>query len=136
MNLKTFLTINALLFIPFGVGMLLTPSLIFSMIDVNLDDDGLLMASTVGSMLWSFGILCLLARNEQENSLSLQALLVGNLSFHTIDCFLTFKGAYSGVMNSLGFIFSGMHLLFALGFLFYYLKTRIGHPVPSTTVAE
>ena len=135
MNLKTFFLINAIMFIPFGIGMLLIPSPIFSMIEVNLDSDGLLMASTVGSMLLSFGIICLVARNEKQHSLSLQALLLGNLSFHIIDSTLTFRGAMTGVMNELGFIFSTMHLLFAIGFLFYYLKMRKAHFSANASIA-
>lgn len=124
MNLKSFFTINAILFIPFGVGMLIIPSTLFQLLDVNLDGDGLLMASTVGSMLLSFGITCLAARNFEGYSTTLLAILLGNLSFHTIDCILTFKGAFTGEMNNLGYVFSAMHFLFAAGFLFYYLKIK------------
>jgi len=124
MNLKNFLTINAIMFIPFGIGMLFMPSLIFNMIDVQLDTDGLLMANTVGSMLLSFGLICFVGRNATGESVALRALLVGNLSFHAIDSLLTFKAAFSGVMNNLGYIFSGMHFLFAVGFLFFLLKQK------------
>ena len=122
MNLKTFLTINAVMFIPFGIGMLLMPTFIFEMIDVNLDSDGILMANTVGSMLLSFGLICLFARNITAKSQALNALLIGNLSFHAIDSFLTFKGAFTGVMNNLGFIFSGMHFVFAIGLIYFYYQ--------------
>ena len=124
MKLKTFLTINAVMFIPFGIGMLTMPSMIFPMLEVNLDADGLVMASTVGSMLFSFGLTCLFARNESENSVGLNALLIGNFSFHTIDFILTGKGAFTGVMNSLGFVFSTMHFLFAVGFLTFLIKSK------------
>ncbi len=123
-NLKTFFTINATMFIPFGIGMLFMPSILFGMLDVNLDGDGLLMASTVGSMLLSFGIICFIARGIEGPSMELQAILLGNLSFHAIDSVLTFKGAFTGVMNNLGYVFSIMHLLFAIGFLFFYLKLK------------
>lgn len=126
MSLKNFLIINAVMFIPFGLGMLFMPSMIFNMIDVQLDSDGLLMANTVGSMLLSFGLICLVGRNANTPSPALEAMLVGNLSFHAIDSLLTFKAAFSGVMNSLGYIFSGMHFLFAIGFLMFYLKNRKG----------
>ncbi|MFK7920562.1 MAG: hypothetical protein AB8H47_01335 [Bacteroidia bacterium] len=124
MSIKTFLVLNSIMFIPFGIGMLLFPSPIFGMLDVQLDSDGLLMASTVGSMLLSFGLICLIARNVKENSPALEAILVGNLCFHTIDSFLTFRGASSEVMNSLGYMFSSIHLLFAVGFLFYFITLK------------
>ena len=124
MNLKTFLTINAVMFIPFGLGMLFLPSLIFPMLEVHLDPDGLVMASTVGSMLLSFGVMCWLAREATEPSIALAALLFGNLLFHAIDSVLTFRGAFGGTMNSLGFVFSSMHFVFALGFLHFYVQFR------------
>lgn len=124
MKLKIFLTINAIMFFPFGIAMLLLPSFIFPIIDVNLDDDGLLMASTVGSMLLSFGLLCFLSRKEDENSVTMKAILIANLAFHSIDSFLTGRGAITGVMNSIGYVFSSMHFLFTLGFLFFLLKRK------------
>lgn len=124
MKLKTFLTLNAIMFIPFGIGMLTMPSFIFPMLEVNLDADGLTMASTVGSMLFSFGLICLFARNEDLKTASMRAILIGNLSFHAIDSFLTGKGAITGVMNSMGFMFSSIHFLFALGFLFFLYKSK------------
>jgi hypothetical protein len=123
MKLKQFLTVNAIMFIPFGIGMLMVPYLIFPMIHVNLDSDGLLMASTVGSMLLSFGIICYVSRNESLNTIGMKAILTGNLTFHAIDFLLTLKGAYTGVMNALGYMFSTLHFLFALGFL-YFLFVR------------
>lgn len=132
MKLSTFLAINAALFIPFGIGMLMMPSEIFPLIGVLLNGDGLLMASTVGSMLFSFGLICLLGRNVSLESSTIIPLLAGNMSFHLIDSILTFKGAISGVMNTLGFMFSGMHFILGIGFLLFIMKsikTRKGIPV-------
>lgn len=133
MNLKAFFTINAVMFIPFGIGMLIVPSNIFNMLDVILDNDGLLMASMVGSMLLSFGLVCLLARNFEGQSVALQAILIGNLTFHVIDSVLTFKGAFTGEMNNLAYAFSTMHLLIAIGFFFFYLKSK---PVKAASINQ
>ena len=119
MKLATFLSINAFMFVPFGVGMLLIPQFIFPMVGVHLDPDGLVIASTVGSMLLSFGLICWFSKNESPYSIGMKAILIGNLVFHSIDSFLTGKGAITGVMNSMGFMFSSMHFLFALGFLYF-----------------
>ena len=122
MTLKNFLSINGIMFIPFGLMMLFIPAMLFPMLDVNLDTDGLIMASTVGSMLLSFGLVCWFARSETENSTSLRAILIGNLVFHSIDSFLTGNAAILGTMNAAGFIFSSMHFLFAVGFGYYLWK--------------
>ena len=100
------------------------PSFIFPMVGVNLDADGLVMASTVGSMLLSFGVICFVARNEENNTIAMKAILIGNLLFHTIDSFLTGKGAIMGTMNAMGFMFSSMHFLFAIGFLYFLMKNK------------
>ena len=119
MKLSTFLTINAIMFLPFGLIMLIVPEQIFTLIGLNLDSDGLLVASMVGSMLLSFGILCLVARKEAQNTLGMKAIIIANMTFHFIDSFLTGKGALLDVLNSMAYVFSVMHLLFALGFLYF-----------------
>lgn len=105
MKLNTFLTINAFMIVPFGLGMLTLQSLIFPLVGVHLDADGLVMASTVESMLLSFGLICFLRRNESLTSIGMLAILTGNLVFHSLDSFLTGKGAITEVMNQMGFIF-------------------------------
>lgn len=110
------------MFIPFGIAMLALPSFLFPMLAVELEADGLVIASTVGSMLLSFGVICWLARDVAGPSPELRAILIGNLLFHSIDSFLTGKAAFLGVMNMAGFLFSSMHFLFAIGFLFYLRK--------------
>lgn len=124
MKIKQFLTINAVMFIPFGIGMLMLPNLIFPILNVELDSDGLLMARTVGSMLFSFGLICLTARNVTPNSDGMRAILVGNLSFHAIDFILTGTGALSETMNVFGYVFSSLHLIFAIGFLYFLTEKQ------------
>lgn len=122
MNIKQFLSINAFMFMPFGAGMLLVPNLIFPVLQVELDLDGLLMARTVGSMLFSFGLICFSARHAEPGSMGLRAVLLGNFSFHAIDFTLTSMGALTETMNALGYIFSIMHFIFAAGFLYFLIK--------------
>lgn len=122
MTLKNFLSINGIMFVPFGLMMLFMPAMLFPMLKINLDADGLLMASTVGSMLLSFGLVCWFARNEKDNSSSLKAILIGNLVFHSIDSFLTGRAAILGTMNAAGFMFSSMHFFFAVGFGYFLWK--------------
>lgn len=111
------------MFIPFGIAMVTVPSFLFPILALHLEADGLVMASTVGSMLLSFGVICLLGRNGAGASTEMRALLVGNLLFHSIDSFLTGKAALLGVMNGAGYMFSSMHFLFAIGFLFYLRRS-------------
>ena len=122
MNLKQFLVVNALLFVPFGLVMLAIPGIFFPMVGVDLDADGLLMARVSGSGLLNFGIMCYLARHEGRESMGLKAILIGNLIFHGLDAISTFIASYTGVMNTLGWLFCGLHFVLALGFL-HFLKS-------------
>jgi len=122
MSLKHFLIINTILFVPFGLVMLAIPGTFFPMVGLDLDPDGILMARVSGSGLLNFGIMCYLVRNEAKGSIGLKAILIGNLIFHAIDAISTFIATYDGTMNTLGWMFCGLHFVLAIGFL-YYLKS-------------
>ena len=129
MKLKPFLMLNALLFVPFGMMMLLIPGLLFPMFGIDLDADGILMARVFGSALMNFGIICYLVRNEAAASTGLKAILIGNLIFHALDALSTFVASYAGVMNTLGWMFFGLHFILAMGFGYYLFR-------PSPTMAS
>lgn len=125
MRLKNYLILNAILFIPFGLGMLFLPSLLFPLFGINLDIDGLLMGRIVGSSLLTIGLISYLIRLEVPQAIGMKAFLIGSLVFHVIDATTTFFAAYSGGMNALGWMFSSMHFVLALGFLYFLLaKSR------------
>ena len=123
MNSKTFLWINAILFVPFGIGMILMPGILFPIFGVNLDADGILMARVFGSALMNFGWMCYFIRESSLQSVGVRAILVSNFIFHALDAITTFISTYTGVMNSLGWMFSGLHFVLAIGFL-YFLRGK------------
>lgn len=124
MSLKQFLVVNGILFVPFGLVMLAIPGMFFPMVGVDLDPDGLLMARVSGSGLLNFGIMCYLARNEGSESMGLKAILIGNLIFHGLDAVSTFIASYTGVMNTLGWLFCGLHFILAIGFLYFLNRLK------------
>lgn len=124
MSLQRFLIINAILFVPFGLLMIAVPGILFPIFGIDLDSDGILMARVFGSALMNFGIICYLARKEPNQSTGLKAILIGNFIFHSIDAISTFMASYDGTMNTLGWMFCGLHFVLALGFLYYLLKIR------------
>lgn len=117
MRLKLFLIINSLLFVPFGLMMLTIPGMLFPMFAIDLDADGILMARVFGSALLSIGLMCYLVRNEPNGSIGLMAIMIGNAVFHGLDAVSTFIASYTGVMNSLGWLFFTLHFVLALVFL-------------------
>ena len=122
MKLPTFLTINAVLFVPFGLTMLLVPALLFPLFGIDLDADGILMARVFGPALFNFGLICYLIRKEQQFTIGMKAVLVGNFLFHAIDAISTLIASLNGVMNTLGWLFFTLHLVLAIGFLVYILQ--------------
>lgn len=122
MTLKKFLVLNAIMFIPFGIGMLIMPTVLFPMFGVDLDPDGTLMARVFGSALMNFGVICYMIRDENPFSIGMKAVLTGNFLFHVFDTLSTFVASYNGVMNVLGWMFSGLHFVLALGFLYFLRK--------------
>lgn len=121
MTLKNFLTLNAIMFVPFGAAMIAIPTILFPLFGVDLDADGALMARVFGSALLNIGLMCYLVRNEASDSVGLKAILIGNFIFHTIDAGSTFFASLNNVMNALGWMFFGLHAVLAIGFL-YFLK--------------
>lgn len=117
--LKNFLTLNAILFVPFGLGMLLLPAVLFPLFEIDLDADGILMARVFGSALLNLGLICYLIRSEPSGALATKAILTGNFLFHAFDAVSTFVASYTGVMNSLGWMFTSLHFILALGFLYF-----------------
>ena len=119
MTLKSFLILNAILFVPFGFGMLLMPGTMFPLFGIDLDADGILMARVFGSALLNLGLICYLIRSENPIANATKAVLLGNFLFHAFDAISTFVASYTGVMNSLGWMFTGLHFVLALGFLYF-----------------
>lgn len=124
MKLKNFLVLNAILFVPFGIMMLIMPATLFPMFGIDLDADGVLMARVFGSALMNLGLICYLIREEKAVAIGMKAVIIGNFLFHAIDAISTFVASYTGVMNTLGWMFMGLHFSLAVGFLFYFIQIK------------
>jgi hypothetical protein len=124
MTLNKFLILNAILFIPFGIGMLVMPGALFPLFGIDLDADGILMARVFGSALMNYGLICYLIRNEAQHSTEMKAVLTGNFLFHAFDAISTFIASYSAVMNNLGWMFTSLHFILAIGFLYYLIAEK------------
>ena len=122
MKLQKFMVLNAVLFVPFGLLMLLIPGILFPIFGIDLDADGILMARVFGSALMNLGLICYLIRTENLKSVGMRAVLIGNFLFHAFDAISTFVASYTSVMNTLGWMFTILHFSLALGFLYFLMK--------------
>lgn len=121
MNLTKFLTVNGILFVPFGLLLFAIPNSIFPLFAIHLDTDGTLMARVFGSALLSVGLICFFAREAGPKSVGMKAILLGNFLFHFLDSISTVVASFRNVMNSLGWMFATLHFVLALGFLYFLL---------------
>lgn len=122
MNLKNFLFLNAILFVPFGIAMVILPNALFPLFGIDLDADGTVMARVFGSALLTIGLMCYLVRNDSTSSNGIKAILIGNFLFHTIDAVSTLIASLNGVMNALGWMFFGLHAALSVGFLYFLTR--------------
>lgn len=119
MNLKTFLTITAFIYIPFGLGMVLIPYELFGFYGFELNASSAMLGRVVGAAIIGMGLMNYLSRNAGLESSALRAILIGNLVYHAMDTVIDFFPTYQGVVNAWTWSFVGLHIVLALGFAYF-----------------
>ena len=122
MNLKSFLTITAIIYIPFGLGMMLIPFELFGFYGFELNAAGAILGRVVGAAIVGMGLINYLSRNEVITSPALRAILIGNMVYHVLDTVIDFFPTYQGVVNSWTWSFVGLHIVLAIGFGYFLFK--------------
>lgn len=123
MKLSTFLTSTAIIYIPFGLGMILVPQQLFGMYGFDLNADGIVLGQIIGAAIIGMGLTNYLSRNDSLASPALRAILTGNLVYHAFDTVLDFLPTYHGTLNALTYSMVGLHIVLAVGFA-YFLRKR------------
>ncbi len=118
MKRGTFLTISAIVALLFGLGFLIFPQRSVAEFGMEATPAVLSFARAVGSLLVGLGILNWMVRNERM-SVSLRAILWANLIIQGIDAVLNILDITSGVVNASAWVGEAVHVLLALGFLYY-----------------
>lgn len=121
MSAKTFLPIAAVLYVGFGIGLLLVPVLFMSTYGVALDAGGALMARILGAALIGFAILFWRVRNLTPSS-ALHALFLASFVYNLIDLPIVTIATVTGVMSALGWSAVGLHVFLAAGFGYLTFK--------------
>ena len=122
MKLKSFLIITAIIYIPFGIGMMLIPYQLFGIYGFDLNADGAILGRVVGAAIVGLGLINYLSRNEDLSSVSLRAILIGNLVYHVLDTFIDFFPTYQGVVNAFTWSFVVLHIVLAIGFAYFLFR--------------
>lgn len=122
MKLKTFLTVTAVIYIPFGIAMILIPNLLFGFYGFELGQDGIVLGRVVGSAIVGLGLINFISRNQFLPSTALKAILMGNLIYHSIDICIIAPPTYQGTLNGFTWSFVGLHITLAFAFGYFYIK--------------
>ena len=125
MPIKTVLTLNSVVAMPFGVLFTLFPEVILSGVyGGELNETGAVLARMLGGEFLCFGVITWLAR---DRGLETQLLLaLGCLIGFSVGAVALVWAQLAGIFNALGWLMVLTYVFFALAYGVMYLK----RPVP------
>ncbi len=118
MKLKSIFIYNAVIAFPFGVCLVLIPSLILSIYGIELTPGGSFVAQLFGSVLIFVALLCWFARNS-EDSEARQAIVLASFLESTLGFIVALIAKLSGVINILGWSIVVLYFSIAIGFGYF-----------------
>ena len=124
MKLKTFSIIWSILYIGFGLGLLVIPVQFMSTYGVTLDTNGTLMTRILGAALTAFALTFYSNRNIASTDKGWHNLLLTSLIYNIVDIPIVLKATLDGVMNSMGWVPVGLHIFLAATFGYFAFKKR------------
>jgi hypothetical protein len=122
MKLSLYLSITAAIAILFGLVFLLLPDQGVAGLGMSANPGVLALTRSMGCLLLGLGIINWSARNEKNSSL-LKGVLLANLIVQIIETLLSLQDIYSGVVSSIDWGGEILHIILALGFLYYLTKS-------------
>lgn len=129
MNLRRLLVTAAVLHLLFGVGFVLNPELVLQQHGMTPNDGFRMMMRPMGGALIALGMIFWWVRHSGESA-ELTAIVRGGFLFHLIAFAGTMYGMAHGVMNTVGWSPTLIHLVLAIGFGVYSFR-RASTPVPA-----
>ena len=118
MKFSTFLIINAIVALVFGIGFLLAPAFMVTTYGVSPGPAMNLVAQFYGVELVVVGLLSWFARNVQD-SLARRSIILAFLIGDGIGVIISLIGTLTGVLNAVGWSAVIVYLLLALGFAYF-----------------
>lgn len=126
MKQSTFLVISGGLGIIFGLGMIISPNQAMEMNGITLNEGGIMVARTLGALLFCLGVINVMVRQAEVSS-ALQAILYGNLAVHVLSLVLDIMAVTSGVVNTNGWGSVVLHVVLGGGFAYFLFgKAKVG----------
>jgi len=122
MKLKTFSTIWSVIYIGWGLGLLIIPAQLMATYGLTLDSNGILMARILGATLTSFGLTFWLNRNIPSTEKGWYNMLLTSFIYNIITIPVALMATLDGVMNSMGWMAVGLHIFLAATFGYFAFK--------------
>ncbi len=122
MNVRTFLTIAAVIAFLFGLGFVIIPGGVAALYGVMLDPIGTYIAQLFGAALLALGVINWSARDARE----MDGVLLGNLVANATGFLVTLFGqvGQAGGINALGWATVVLYLLLAIGHGYFRFMAR------------
>ncbi len=117
MNVRTFLTVAAIIALLFGLGFVLVPAPLASLFNITLDPVSIYLAQLDGASLIALGIINWFYRDAAN----LHGLLLGQFVANAIGFLVTLFGQLNNVggINLLGWVIVALYLFLAVGHGYY-----------------
>jgi len=124
MKLSSFLTINAIVALVYGISFVLAPATVLSLYGVTQGPGEKLMGQYFGVALIGIGLLSWFARNVADSEAQ-RAIILALLISDVIGVIVSVLGTVSGVMSAVGWSAVGIYVLLALGLAYFqFVKPR------------
>jgi len=117
MNLRTFLTIAAVVALAFALGLILMPVFMATTYGFGTSASEILLARYFGIELLVLGVIYWLAKDF--TGANARPLITGSLIGNAVGTYFALMGTLGGVMNSVGWSAVAVYLLLGLGFAYF-----------------
>ena len=118
MKLKSLFIFNAIATIIFGIGSVLAPQALISLLGATLNPAGVLMMQYGGAWLIGIGLLAWFARNAADSE-ARRAIVLAFLICYSIAFIVALLAQLADVLNALGWGTVALNLVLALGYGYF-----------------
>ena len=118
MKLSTFLIINSVIAIVYGLSYQLAPTTVLSLYGVTQGPSEIFLSRLFGAALIGIGLLTWFARYIQ-NPETQRAIIISMLVYDIIGALVCLNATFSGVMNAVGWTGVAIFTFLALGYAYF-----------------
>jgi hypothetical protein len=118
MKLSSFLVLNAVIALVYGIGAVLVPGTVLTMYGMTPNPGMLLIGQFFGVALIGIGLVTWLARNVVDSAAQ-RAIILGLLISDVVGVIVALLGTLSGVMNAVGWSSVLIYLVLTLGYAYF-----------------